>query len=281
MASLFTSQTPSVTDASDGTPGITSGTTVQFAVAGTVTHIRFYATATVSGTYTGALWRVTAADTPSPAGTLLASKVMGAAPTGGTWNTIALDTPIAVTPGVLYRTGVHNSAGRYVATNNLFASSLTNGDITADANGSDPVALGTLRQGVFAIDAALTYPSTAGSSASYFADVVFEPDGTPPAEGSAALGVGLAVAATGARASRGAAALGFNFAIAVTGVAGIVVPVASETPNGWFGLLAISQEAREMWREEQRTEAAPVACWNDGEPLLDGHCRFCGRMYPT
>lgn len=172
--SLFTSQTPVVTNASDGAPGITTATSVQFTEAGEITHVRFYATTTVSGTYTGAVWRVTADDS-APASTLLASKVLAGSPTPG-WNTIALDTPVPVTPGNLYRIGLHNSAGRYVATNSFFVVPLVNGSIIAESNGNDPVGLGSMAQGTFAINAALTYPFTGGSASSYFADVVFVAD---------------------------------------------------------------------------------------------------------
>ncbi len=184
MANLFTSQTPSGTNNSDGAPGISVGTTVRFAVAGSVTGIRFYATTTVSGTYTVALYQVTGPD-DAPAGTLLASKVMSGSPTAGTWNVVNFDTPVSVTTGVLYRAVVHSSAGRYVNTSSFFTADLVNGDITADANGEDPVGLGTLGQGVFAINAALSYPSTSFSSSCYFADVAFTASGgTTPVSSS-------------------------------------------------------------------------------------------------
>lgn len=180
MASLFTTETPTSVDNSDGAPGISVGTTVRFTADGTVTAVRFYATSTVGGTYVGALYQVTAADDPSPAGTLLASKTLGATPTGGTWNTITFDSPVSVTTGVLYRAVLFSGAGRYVYAPNIHASDIVSGDIIADANGDDPVLLGSLRQAVFAINASLTYPFTvAGSSGSYFADVVFTAGGGP------------------------------------------------------------------------------------------------------
>jgi hypothetical protein len=48
-------------------------------------------------------------------------------------------------------------------------------------------------------------------------------------------------------------------------------------PNGWYGLLSISQEAATMAREDGAEQ--PVDCWYDGEPLIDDHCSFCGRVY--
>lgn len=170
MANLFTSQTPSVTDADDGTPGITTGTTVTFAVDGTVTGVRFYATATVSGAYTGGLWTVNSSDPGG--GTLLQQKTLGAAPTGGAWNTITFDTPISVTAGQPYRAGLFSGAGRYVATSGFFSSALTNGDITAPAH-SATIGSITIAQGVFRIDAAFDYPNATFGSACYFVDVEF------------------------------------------------------------------------------------------------------------
>jgi hypothetical protein len=181
--SLFTSQTPSSANNSDGTPGITTATSVMFTVAGTITAVRFYATTTVSGTYTGAVWEVTSNDgSSSGTGTLLGSKVRPSGPTAGAWNTIVLDTPVAVTTGKLYRVGLHNTAGRYVATGSFApfvggAGGLTNGDIWAPHTGDNPAGLGSQSNGTFEINAALAYPTDTFSAGCYFVDVVFEPAG--------------------------------------------------------------------------------------------------------
>lgn len=178
MSSLFTTETPSGTNNSDGAPGITFGLSFMVAVAGTITHVRFFSTTTVSGTYTAGVWEVTADDNPGPgAGTLLGSDVLVGSPATGAWVDIPLDPVVAVVPGTLYRAAVHSSAGRYVNSPAVFGSDIVNGDLTAPANGSDPVLLGSLAQGVFAINAALTYPATTGNGTNYFADVVFIPDG--------------------------------------------------------------------------------------------------------
>lgn len=191
--SLFTTETPATGDNSDGTPGITVGTSFRVGVPGNVTGGRFYATTTVSGTYTVALWQVTAAD-PGGSGTLLASKTVGAAPTAGAWNTVSFDSPVAVATGVLYQVGVFSSDGRYVATTNFFGSDLVTGDLTADANGDDPVGLGNQANGKYTINASLSYPATAsgGTGTNYFADVLFAPTGAVTVTAGLATGTGSA-----------------------------------------------------------------------------------------
>jgi hypothetical protein len=205
VANLFTSQTPSSTDNSDGTPGITFAVTVTFAVDGQVTGVRFYSTTTVSGTYTGALWAVNSSDPGT--GTALATKTMGAAPSAGAWNTITFDTPVSVTAGVAYRAGVFSGAGRYVATLSFFGSALTNGDITAPAHNGSAGGF-TVSQGTFRIDASLGYPNSPGSGqTNYFADVEFTAGGTQISvsdAGSAAESLAVAVAAALAESGSGA-----------------------------------------------------------------------------
>lgn len=205
--SLFTSQTPDSGNNSDGTPGITFGMTVRFAVDGTVKGVRFYSTTTVGGTYVGALWRVTDSD-DTPAGTQLATKTLGGTPAGGAWVDVLFDSPIAVVAGVLYRVAVFSAAGRYVYSPNIHSSDIVNGDVTADANGDDPVLLGTLRQAVFAIAATLTYPSTgASSNGTYFADVLFDATGAEEhiTTGTAAAAATAAATSTTHRPSAGTA----------------------------------------------------------------------------
>jgi hypothetical protein len=182
VANLFVSQTPSITDASDGTPGITTGTSVKFAVDGSVTGVRFYATATVSGTYTAGLWSVDSSDPGT--GTLLASKTMPGAPTGGGWNTVTFDSAVTINTATLYRVGIFSGAGRYVATV-AFASfaggsgGLTNGDIFAPPNNDNPVGAIVIKQGVFLIDAAFGYPTSGSGGTCYFVDVEFTAGGAP------------------------------------------------------------------------------------------------------
>lgn len=197
-AVLFTTETPTVTDASDGTPGITTATSLTFGHGGVITAVRFYATVTVSGTYTAGVWQVTSDDaTSSGTGTLLTSEVLTTTPNGGEWTAIPLSSPVSVSAGVLYRVGVHNSDGRYVATS-LFgpfvSGGLTNGDLVAPADGTSPTGLGRLNQGTFEINAALTYPRSMFNQAGYFVDVLFSVAAASGAPATEATGTGTAMA---------------------------------------------------------------------------------------
>lgn len=205
--SLFTSQTPAGSF-SDGAPGIATATTVRFAQAGQVTAVAFYASSSVSGTYTAALYSVDASDPGT--GTLLGSATMGSAPTPSAWNTVSI-TPVAVTAGVPYRAVIFSGDGRYVATSSFFGSDLVNGDITADADG-DTVGGFVIDQGTYRIDATLGYPNSNGGGTCYFVDVVFStaagtsaPAGTGSATGSAVDPTTAATTAAAEAAATGAA----------------------------------------------------------------------------
>lgn len=281
MASLFTTQTPTVTDASDGTPGITTATTIRFTSAGTVTGIRFYATATVGGTYTVLLYRVDAADTPSPSGTLLASKTAGTTPTGGTWNTVAFDTPVSVTTNTLYRACLFSGAGRYVATTSFFASDLVNGEITADANGDDPVGLGTLRNGTFLINAAAGYPSGGGGTC-YFVDVAFTVDtggAIAPDSVTSAVTLGAPTITIGGIAPASATSA---ITLGAPTITTPEPPPASTSSSGWNGYLAAIESARQDHIVNTERLRRPLDCPYDGWPLthVNGvyHCLFGGHV---
>lgn len=236
MANLFTSQTPSVTDASDGTPGITTGTTVVFAVDGTVTGIRFYATTTTGGTYTGALWTVDSSDPGG--GTLQRQATLGTAPTGGTWNTVTLDPPVTVTAGLPYRASLFNSDGRYVATVGFFSSAgLTNGSISAPQHNTAVGAI-TVSQGTFRINAAAGYPNTSGNGTCYFVDVEFTASTGETGSGTLTLPA-LTASGTGTASASGAGTLTLPALTAsgagtasATGTAALTLPALTASGAG-------------------------------------------------
>jgi hypothetical protein len=115
------------------------------------------------------------------------------------WNQGTPASPIALTAGT-YRAAINTTT--YLARANFFSGGpITRGDITGV-------------QGRFANGIAAP---GGGSNSAYFVDIDFGDPG--PAEGTAAVGLGLAVSATGANDREGSAALGLGLAVAATGAA--------------------------------------------------------------
>jgi hypothetical protein len=218
--SLFTTQTPTNNNAADGAPGIVTATTMHFAVSGSISAVRFFASNNaLSGTWTVAVWQVTVDDNGGPgtgAGTLLSSQTFsGGTVSGNNWNVVTLPAPVSVTPGTFYRVGLFTPQW-YVASNGFFAgSSLTNGDITADSN---TVAH---NQGSFVVFSSLTYPNQVGSSACYFVDVLFDAAGGPTI-------VDLAASLTGTAGMGAALTRQVNLAAGLTATGGMSAALSNQ-----------------------------------------------------
>lgn len=171
MANLFTSQTPANGNNFDASP-LTLATVFTLSGSGNVTGGRFYAASSLSGgTYELVLWQATGPTT----GTVLASATFGAL-TAGTWNSIVFSSPVAVSAGIAYVIGFRTSTGRYTTTASFFTSALVNGSITGIQDNTNPVGIGTLRNGVFATDIT-SFPSQTFNATCYFVDVDFTPSG--------------------------------------------------------------------------------------------------------
>lgn len=217
--SLFTSQTPVSANNSDGTPSIIAAVTLKFAVAGSISHVRFYATTTTGGTYTGKVYQLTS----NTAGSEIGSGATSSGITGGTWNTVALDTPASVDTSHGYRIGLHNSQGRYVSSSNVFTSGgggITNGNITALANLDTSLGF-EINNGTFHIGSSSTdigFPSDTFNATNYFVDVLFTPAG---AGSIAPAGVAVTVAL-------GSPTLAQSFTVLPSGIA---VPAAAGSPT--------------------------------------------------
>lgn len=191
---IFTSQTPALPNLTDEPISYSLGTRFTSAVDGYVTGLRFYA---ATGAYpassppgTNLILGLFEDDTQTELGRV---SMLSTAVVLGAWNELTLATPIAITAGVEYM-AVYRTPTRYVATTGFFSSPLTNGDLTATS--------GAFKDSVGPVD--LTYPTT-DSTASYFADVVFEagdniaPDGisVPVTLGQPTVDGGQAVAPDG------------------------------------------------------------------------------------
>jgi hypothetical protein len=173
VANLWTSQTPGLPDVFESA-AVTVGITLTFASAGTVTGARFYGPATVGvGTFEAAFWVITASDSGTGAGTLLANATYGTI-TAGAWNSVAFSSGVAVDTSHAYAVAVRTSQGRYTATSAFFTSALTNGNITGIQDGTDPVGLGALSNGRFTSGLS-AYPNSTFNSNAYFVDVDYTP----------------------------------------------------------------------------------------------------------
>lgn len=233
MASIFTSQTPTAVDVSEP-GGIALGVTFVPSVNGTVTGIRFYASTTAGGTYSGGLYSITADDDPEGSGTgsLLGSGTLGAPPSAGAWSVIPLSAPVAVVAGTAYRAVYHNTQGHYVSTPAFapfVSGGLVNGDLTAVAAGTN-VGVGSVLQGVYRTGATMQYPSNYFNNSNYFADVVFE--AAAIADGSADFPLVISIAAVGATPSLGQGSAGFELVLGVAAEGEGVAPVPGG-PCGW------------------------------------------------
>lgn len=191
MAYLFTSQTPVSGDVNEAQP-VTVAITVYFTVAGTVTGGRFYAPATVSGTFSLAFWQLTSTTT----GTLLGTSADYSSVTPSVWNATTLTSGVAVAVNTPYVMGLRSSIGRYTATNNgLQSAGITNGNIVAPQTGTNPLGGFTINNGTFASNSTSAFPSGTFNGGLYFV----EPDFTPAADVTApSVPTGLATTTVGA-----------------------------------------------------------------------------------
>ncbi len=169
--SIFTSETPAVTDAND-TTRYTLATLFTPAVNGTITHGRwFFPVTQPSRAPVFALF----ARTDDSAGTRLTTATFSLAGYAPGWRTVALAAPTAVAAGAFYYAAV-KTEDRYVATNAFFGSALVNGQLTAPAN-NEALPRRNGRFNDFGNIDDPDYPDSPvpGGGACYFADVVFAP----------------------------------------------------------------------------------------------------------
>jgi chitodextrinase len=151
--SIFTSQTPAVLSKSDGaTTDYELGTKFQSSVDGTITAIRFYKSASETGTHTGRIW--------SSAGAQLAS-VTFANETASGWQTAQLAAPLAISANTIYVVSVNTGGTYYVKTDNGLGATVINSPLST-VIGSNGV-YGNV--GVF--------PTSSYMNSNYFRDVVF------------------------------------------------------------------------------------------------------------
>jgi hypothetical protein len=165
--SLFTSQTPAVSDATDGV-AYSLGTKFYATVSGSITHGRWYFPGTApSGSVDFVLYDATSQ-------TQLARATFASGSAG--WRTVALSPAVTYSTPNVVLVAVVETPNRYVATVNFFSSgNLISGVLVAPDDGSN----GRLSSGA-------TFPTGSFSDSCYFVDVVFVAGGGQSAAASTA-----------------------------------------------------------------------------------------------
>jgi hypothetical protein len=136
------------------------------AASGYITGVRFYKSTANTGTHRGTLW--------SSTGNSLATLTFTGESASG-WQSASFAAPVAVTAGTTYVVSYNAPNGHYAATDGYFASTYSNGPLTAPA--------GT--NGVYAYGTATSFPSSTYNDTNYWVDAVYTTtppsDSTPPA----------------------------------------------------------------------------------------------------
>ncbi|MEH2588343.1 VCBS repeat-containing protein [Bradyrhizobium sp. AZCC 1721] len=164
--SLFSaSNIPAQTSLNDGQQ-LEVGVKFTSSVAGQITALKFYRSASDTGADVVDLWTST--------GTLLASATFTNTAASG-WQTVNLSSAVSIAANTTYVASYHTT-GAYVATNNYFTTAVTNGPLTAPS--TTTVAGGN---GVYSYGGTSTtgiFPTNTYGAANYWVDVVFSPSGT-------------------------------------------------------------------------------------------------------
>lgn len=157
--SLFTTQTPSSPNASDGSGSdgdYELGIKFYSTKAGRITAIRHWKAPSETGSHVGRIW--------SSSGQLLAS-VNFTNETASGWQQQALDIPLIIGANTTYVVSV-NVNSYFAFTLNGLATTVTNGDLSAVADGSN---------GVYNANPGSFPDQTFNNNANYFRDIVFTP----------------------------------------------------------------------------------------------------------
>jgi VCBS repeat-containing protein len=162
--SLFSStNTPAQTNLNDGAQ-LEVGMKFTSSVSGQITALKFYRSASDTGTNVLDLWTAT--------GTLLGSATFSNIAASG-WQTVTLPSAVSIAPNTTYIASYHTT-GAYVATTNYFTTAVINGPLTAPstttiAGGNGVYAYGgTGATGIF--------PTNTYGASNYWVDVVFTPN---------------------------------------------------------------------------------------------------------
>jgi hypothetical protein len=162
-ASIFTTQTPdnlNITDGAGSAGDYELGMEFTSAKSGQINAIRYYKSPTETGTHLGSIW--------SNTGTLL-GRIAFTNETASGWQQQSLTTPVNIAANTTYVVSV-NANSYFVTTANGISTTITNGDLSAVADGSNGVVDST--PGLF--------PTLSYNNTNYFRDVVFCPTAVTP-----------------------------------------------------------------------------------------------------
>ena len=156
--------TPALVDAQDGS-AVEVGVKFQSDVAGSISGIRFYKSATNTGVHVGNLW------------TLAGAKLASATFTGETasgWQQVNFASPVAITAKTIYVASYHTNAGHYSDDIGGFTKQADAPPLHALADGASGV------NGVYAYGGASIFPSNGWKASNYWVDVAFNATATVP-----------------------------------------------------------------------------------------------------
>ncbi|MEV7006438.1 DUF4082 domain-containing protein [Streptosporangium sp. NPDC051022] len=150
--------TPDEDSHDDPTP-VEGGVKFTTASSGFVTSIRFYKGELNTGTHVGSLWTID--------GQLLATATFTNETASG-WQQVEFSAPVQIVAGTTYVASYHTTSGFYSVSRPYFTTALSNGPITALADGTSG------GNGVYAYAANTTFPTGSFDATNYWVDVVFE-----------------------------------------------------------------------------------------------------------
>ncbi|WDR06220.1 DUF4082 domain-containing protein [Devosia rhodophyticola] len=151
-SSLFSpSDTPSVLGSNDPSQ-VNLGVKFVASAGGAITGIKYFKSATDTGTHTGSLW--------SSTGTLLATATF-ANETASGWQTLNFSNPVPISSGTTYVASFHSN-GNYALTPNYFTTDKVSGLLTAPAAGN----------GVYAYGNGNLFPVSTFDASNYWVDVL-------------------------------------------------------------------------------------------------------------
>lgn len=155
--SIFTGQMPAGQTENDMTGGIELGLRFRSSIDGYIQGVRFYKTAGNIGIHSAQLF--------SFDGTLLASAPFVNETDSG-WQTVLFSSAIPIIANTTYIAAYHSSMGYYIATNYGLNTAVTNGPLTALADGADGI------NGLYKYTDTLAFPGLGHLSNNYWVDVV-------------------------------------------------------------------------------------------------------------